>query len=335
DLALALDPERYQPVVCCYANWGELARELELAGVEIFILRRRPGIDLTYMFALAREMRARRIDMVHSLNARKAYVVGVLSALMAGVSKGVASFHTHPSTVNPLLSHAGRLCGEVVGRVVASSKAVNESLLRERWIPPGKAVVIPDGVNPARFNQPGQREAAREHWNLAENELVIGSVISSRDTIGLERLLETFRILSEARPELRFLVAGVHGESDSHTTFLGPSTDNPAFFAALDHLCLPRVDRVVPLTLLEALISKVPVTAGRSEIDRHQPPAGPWAFAQRTDSTPSALAAGILSLLANPRKSASLALAGAACALERHSIEHHVNRIQTLYDSLD
>jgi len=335
DLALGLDPERFQPVVCCYASWGELARELEDAGVEIFILRRRPGLDLFYMFALAREMRERRIDMVHSLNARKAYVVGVLSGLLAGVSQGVASFHDRPATKNPLLSRAGRLCGEVVGRVVVSSKAVRDSLLEERWIPPGKAVVIHDGVNPKRFHQPGQREDAREHWGFEPTDRVIGSVISRHDHVGLERLLKTVLIMKEARADVRFLISGVQGEDDSHTTFLGSHSDSPAFFAALDHLVLPQADRVVPLTLLEALISEVPVTAARRENDPDSAPAGPWAFAQRTAPTAQALATGVLALLDDAREAATLTSAGSVCARESYSIESHLAEMQALYDSLN
>ncbi len=335
DLALRLDRERFEPVVCCYASWGELARELEDAGVEIFILRRRPGLDLTYMFALAREMRNRRIEMVHSVNARKAYVVGVLSALLAGVRQGVASFHDRPAARKPLLSRAGRLCGELVGRVVTSSKAVRDSLLEERWIPPGKAVVIHDGVDPARFNRPGQREAARAHWGFGPEDRVIGSVISREDPVGLERLLKTVLILKEARADVRFLISGVQGENDSHTTFLGAHSDSPAFFSAIDHLCLPQADRVVPLTLIEALISKVPVTAARHANDPDSAPAGPWAFAQRTAPNAQALAAGILSLLDDARETLTLTTAGSECAREQFSIEKHVDSMQALYDSLN
>ena len=331
DLALHLDPARFQPVVCCYAGWGPLARELEQAGIEIFLLRRRPGVDLTYMFALAGEMRRRRIDLVHSLNARKAYVVGVLSALLARV-RGVASFHDRPATDSPLLSSAGRLCGEVVGRVVASSEAVRDSLLRHRWVPPGKTDIILDGVNLERFERAGQREAARAHWDISDSTPLIGGLVAPEDSAGLALLSLTFDAVAQALPEARFLVCGRDGRNTSRTLFLGPYADSPAFFRAIDHLCLPRAGRVVPLTLLEALAAEVPVTAGRSESEAAQAPEGPWAFANLTPEDPMALAAGTVELITDPHAAQALVRPGRRCVQERFGMAEHVALIQALYE---
>ena len=147
DLALGLDRKVVEPVVCCYAGWGPLAAELDRAGIEIFPLRRRAGLDPTFVWALASEMKRRRIDAVHSLHARRAYVVGVMAGLLAKVPTGVVSFRDLPSSTNPLATLFGRLCGELVGTVVATSDDVRQALLRKRWVPPGKTVVIPEGVN--------------------------------------------------------------------------------------------------------------------------------------------------------------------------------------------
>lgn len=330
-LALALDRRRAAPVVCCYAGWGDLARELELAGVEIFFLRRRPGADPTFMFALAAELRRRRIDLVHSLHARKAYVVGVLSGLLAGV-RGIASFHDHPAVAEPsLLSRAGRLCGEVVGRVVASSDAVRDSLLRARWIPPGKALVLPDGVDPARFARPGMREAARAHFGVGPDEFLVGGIARPEDEGDAELLREAFALVAEAEPRARLVVSGLAGPGGPRLRFLGPHSDGAGLFAALDHLCLPRADRAVPLALVEALAAGVPVTAGRARRDEGAPPAGPWAFAQLCAAEPRALARGLLALCADPDAARALAEAGRACALRDHSMDEHARRVLALY----
>jgi glycosyltransferase involved in cell wall biosynthesis len=254
------------------------------------------------------------------------------------VPRGIASFHDRPATSTPHLSWAGRLCGEVVGRVVASSDAVRDALLRQRWVPPGKTVVIPDGVDLARFDRPGEREAAREHWGSDGATRLVGGIVSAEDEAGLPLLLEAFEIVADALPDTRFLVCGARGEGNSRpgrVRFLGPHADSPAFFRAIDHLCLPHADRVVPLTLLEALAASVPVTAGVPESDAGLAPEGPWAFAQLTADEPRALAAGAIELLDDPQAAQALVRPGHRCVRERFSLEAHVARVQALYDSID
>ncbi|TAJ18784.1 MAG: hypothetical protein EPO68_07275, partial [Planctomycetota bacterium] len=146
DLALGLHREGFEPVVCCYAGWGPLAAELAAAGVEIFPLRMRDGGDPLFALALSRELAARRIDVIHSFNARRAYVLSVAAGLIARTRVGVATFREAPPSGSPLLATAGRLCGEIVGALVATSEEVREALLRARWVPPRKTQVVPDGV---------------------------------------------------------------------------------------------------------------------------------------------------------------------------------------------
>ena len=195
DLALGLDRELFEPVVCCYAGWGPLAEELEAAGLEIFPLRRRTGIDPAFALALAREIRRRRIDVVHSLHAAKAYVVGVLSGVLAGVRTGVTTFRERPEVSSAWMRKAGRLCGEIVGTVVATSPEVRDALLEERWVPPGKTLVVPDGVDLSRFERPELRAEARQVWDLDPEAPVLGVVLQSENQREWELVEEAFAVV--------------------------------------------------------------------------------------------------------------------------------------------
>lgn len=330
DLALGLDRERFEPVVCCYAGWGPLAEELEAAGLEIFPLRRRAGLDLSFAISLAREIRRRRIDVVHSLHAAKAYVVGVLSGVMAGVRTGVTTFRDRPEVRSRWVRQAGRLCGEVVGTVVATSPEVREALLKERWVPPGKTLVIPDGVDPARFARAELREQARAHWGLSEEAPVLGVVLQSASRREWELVQEAFAYVLAEEPRARLLCCGstrVQGPIQG----LGHFADTPAFYAAIDALCVPIESRSVPLTLLEGLAAGVPIATSHPPDSEGQAPAGPWGFTNLTGPGGHALGSGLLELLREREAARALAREGRACVARDYSVAQNVARIQKLY----
>jgi glycosyltransferase involved in cell wall biosynthesis len=331
DLALRIDRSRFEPVVCCYAGWGPLAAELDREGIEIFPLRRRAGADVGFVISLAREVRRREIDVVHPLHADSAYVVGVLSALLAGAESGVASFRDRPSADSRLLTAVGRLCGELVDTVVATSDTVGESLLARRWVPPGKVRVLHEGVNIDRFEPAARREPARREWGIGEDVPVVGTVLQSHEDEELEQLCEAFAGVRRSIPDAELVVCGLRG-GDERVTGLGPFADSPAFYAAIGVLCVPFARRTVPLTLLEGLAAGVPIAAARRHRHAGLAPEGPWAFANVTGPSSEELADGLVTLLRDPEAARALARGGRACVAEEHSIDGWVDSIQRLYE---
>lgn len=330
ELALRVDRDRFEPVVCCYAGWGPLAEELDRAGIEIFPLRRRSGLDPTYVLALAHEIRRRRIDVVHSLHAAKAYVVGVLAGALSGVRVGVATFRDRPRMDSRHLRGAGRLCGEVVGSVVATSSEVAEALFRERWVPPGKTLVIPDGVSIQRFAAEGRRGPARALWGVPPEAPLVGAILQTDALHELELLRAAFERVRARRPDAWLVCCGVRG-GDEQVLGLGPFTDSPALYAAIDVLCVPHASRVVPLTLIEGLAAGVPIAASRRGVDDGLAPAGPWAFANVTAPGADALASGILELVEDELAARALVREGSACVEADFSVAANVQRVQELY----
>jgi glycosyltransferase involved in cell wall biosynthesis len=330
DLALGLRREGFEPVVCCYAGWGPLAAELAEAGVEIFPLRMHDGFDALFAVALSRELRARRIDVIHSFNARRAYVLSVAAGFLARTRVGVATFREAPPSGSPLLATAGRLCGEIVGALVATSEEVSEALLRARWVPPRKTQVVADGVNLTRFQASARRGPARAHWGLAERDLVVGAVIPPHRDHELPLLQAVQSELRQRVPNVRFVVSGRHGTS-ANWQALGPFTDSPAFYSAIDALLIPGARRFVPLTLLEALAAGVPVAAGRPADEQGLATRGPWAFASLSDAAPLALALNLEKLLRAPEEARLLVREGRNCVRDDYSIDAHVRRIASLY----
>jgi glycosyltransferase involved in cell wall biosynthesis len=336
DLALCLDRSRFEPAVCCYDGWGPLAEEIGRAGIEIFPLRRRAGLDPAFPLALATEIRRRRIDVVHSLNARRAYLVGALGGLFANVPASVATLRdTRLLSDSRRLAWLGRLCGEMVRAVIATSEDVRDELLHQRWVPPGKTVVIRDGINLARFERREAGGPARAHWGIGAGAPLVGAVLQGRGQEEGALLFEAFARLLREEPRARLLVAGLDltlARLPEGIASVGAYGDSPAFYAAIDVLCVPIASRSVPLTLLEGLAAGVPVATSRRAQDEGLAPAGPWAFAYLTPPGPARLAEGLLELLRAPEEARALARAGRSCVESEHPIRANVEAVQALYD---
>ena len=164
---------------------------------------------------------------------------------------------------------------------------------------------------------------------------LVGAVLQRREPEELELLFDAFALLRAAEPQARLLVAGidlVKTELPSGVTAIGVYADSPAFYAAINVLCVPLATRTVPLTLLEGLAAGVPIVASLRPTNEGLPPAGPWAFADVTRPGARALAGGIVELLRERDEATTLARAGRACVASDHSIETNVRRIQALYD---
>src|SRR5258705_8663616 len=57
---------RIAPVVFCLDQVGQLGAEMQEQGVDVVAFDRRPGVDLMVSWRMSREIRARRLDVVHA-----------------------------------------------------------------------------------------------------------------------------------------------------------------------------------------------------------------------------------------------------------------------------
>src|SRR3972149_9405503 len=83
DLVNGLDPARFEPTVCCLRKSGPCAGRIQRSNVEIIEMGHGRGNDPFLPVRMARMMRARGIDVVHS-HGWSPFCEGVLAARQAG-----------------------------------------------------------------------------------------------------------------------------------------------------------------------------------------------------------------------------------------------------------
>jgi len=140
-----------------------------------------------------------------------------------------------------------------------------------------RCFIIPECVDTEKFRPSGQsaKDPAR---SFDYEEVRIGFLGNVTRAKGLEYLLQAIPLVVSRNPSCRFLIGGAWPASqkgyherlrglisalrlDDHIRILGPVHDSPKFYSELDVFCLPSISEGMPIVILEAMASGLPVVA--------------------------------------------------------------------------
>lgn len=157
-------------------------------------------------------------------------------------------------------------------RIIVNSKMVKEDVIARYHAAPETIQVIYNGVDLQRFSpDANKRQMIRSECKFSEEDFVALFLGTGYGRKGLDRVLDAFPALLEARPSARLLVVGYDSSLRvfqeraqdlgvySKVCFLGGRRDSEACYAAADVYVLPtRYDPFANSTI-EALASGLPV----------------------------------------------------------------------------
>ena len=245
---------------------GRLEAELAWRGGELLRLpldRKTPQAFVGNALQLARLIGERGVDLVHARSRAPAW-----SALWAARRTGAPFVTTYHGVYNAR-SAPKRAYNRVMARgdlVIANSEFTRTHLLAEhRGIDPGRVVIIPRGVDLARFSSaavsPERVAAVRAAWGLEADERRPVALLAARLTAwkGQRLLIEALgRLQLQGRRELLLVLAGDdQGRSDytdslraaaaeagvaDRVRLVGHCADMPAAYLAADFACAPSLD---------------------------------------------------------------------------------------------
>lgn len=340
-----LDRNRFDPSVCCIGRSGPIGRELETGGTRVVELGKleKGGFDGKIVPLLQEMLRNGRTSLLHS-HLYHANMYGRLAAFREGVH-AVCSIHNtyvhpkpHRRVINWWLARRTPV-------IIAGSEAIKNDILRYDGVPSGKVRVIPYGVDVEKFAIPLSRREARNKLGLPLDRFLAGTVGRLEEQKGQSYLVEAAaRLRREGMPlsllligsgreeeRLRGLVAREGIEED--VLFLGTRRDLPDLFRAMDVFVLSSLWEGLPLALLSAMASGVPVVATRvggiPEVVRDGvngylvPPADP-----------SALAAALRRVWDDPGGGATCGEAAAETVRSGYSHRRNAERIMEIYDEV-
>lgn len=269
DVVRRLDPARFESLVCCIQAKGELALELESAGIPLHCLDRMRSkhFDWRAVRDLARLLRRERIALVHS-HLYHANLYGRLAARLAGVPAigSVHNVYTRSKLHRRLLN---RLLSRTSARMIAVSDDVRRDLIEHDGIEPAKVVTIRNGIDLRRVESRLSRQEARTRLSIPEDTLAIGCVGRLEEQKGHRFLLEACALLPTIRFQLILVGEGRLREQletraaaldlAPRVTFLGARSDVADILRALDVYAMPSLWEGLSLAMLEAMAAGLPL----------------------------------------------------------------------------
>lgn len=239
-----------------------------------------------------------------------------------------------------------RLTNRLVDRIICNSEAVARFTLDKEGAPANKVLVIPNGVDLARFTS-GDGAGMRRRLGVGEDEFLIGALGTIKKVKGQAVLVEGLAPLLQRRPELKLVLAGEvtrgYGEDlrrrvfelglGGRVLFPGVVAEVPDLLAGLDLFVLPSLSEGMSNALLEAMAAGKPIVAtGVGGAGENLAQGSCGIIVPPAD--PGPLGAAIEQAIADPIRRAELGHRAALRAREEYTLPRMLERTEGVYAEL-
>lgn len=340
-LATRLDRTRWLPAVFALGERGALTTELEAAGIAVTCLGAKRVRNVGVAWRLVRELRRFRPELLQTFLFH-ANIVGRLAGRLAGVKHIVSGIRVAERRTRTHL-WLDRATNGIVERNVCVSTAVAEFSHRTAKLPPEKTVVIPNGVDVARFEAAEPADLAQFGMPLGSRALIAVGRLDPQK--GLQYLIEAMSGVVLQVPDLHLLLVGEGPQRHQLETWIrerrlsdrvhiaGWRSDVPNLLRAAWCLVLPSLWEGMPNVVLEAMAAGLPVIATQVEGTNELVQEGQTGLLVGSRSA-SALESAIIALANDPDRAERLG-AEAQNHVRRHfSWEKMTEKYAELYATL-
>lgn len=337
-LAQAYQTQGYSAEVFAYEE-GELREPLEMSGIPVHCIPKPPGYKPSFSWKLAQLFHKRRLDLVHTH-----HFGPLLYAAPATLFHSIPLIHTvHSNEHLGQNAHRAKLLFGTFSRFCDRITTVNEELtdfLKNTCeIQPDKVLSIRNGVDADCFHGRYSMNSLREELALPQQAWIVGSVARLEQEKGHIHLINA---IPQCDPSMHFVLVGQGRELsglkervrelglEQRVHFLGNRSDIPEILSLFDVFTLPSLREGLPLAMLEAMSSHLPVVGthvGGVPSLLHQSQGGLCV----EPASPTALARALSELHSHPEQCRQMADSGQRWIQKHYSQRAMVERYLCVY----
>jgi sugar transferase (PEP-CTERM/EpsH1 system associated) len=307
--------------------------------IGLFELQRRPGNDPSFVWQLYQLLRRQRPHVLQT-HSWGTLCEGLVAGRMARIPVIIHLEHGTLQTRKYQI-RVQRFAWPRADRLLAVCSRLADRMSDTMNVPRSSIHTIRNGVDVNRFG--GQRRnEARLRLGLPADSLVVGTTGRLTDVKDHQNLLEAVRLLAASHPRLRCLIAGDGPlkpalESSIQALglqavvkLLGHRQDVEMVLAALDIFVLSSQSEGLPMAILEAMASGLPIVSTRvGGIDEVVADGKTGLLVE--PRSPDALMGAIRFLAENPARRAQMGAAGRLRTERELSLDTMVAAYERLY----
>jgi glycosyltransferase involved in cell wall biosynthesis len=277
DICRSVDKGRYSIIVAFWGERDDLRADMEAAGASVIRLRWNRVLSWGALRSLIGVLKEKRVDVLHT-HFMDSDLLGAWAALAAGIPM-IAHVHSYPFPQNGRQAWRYRMMSPLMKRIIAVSDHVKRFVMAKSGIGNDKCVVVPNGVDVARFraNVPSEKkDALKRAWGIAPGDIVVGTVTRFEADKSVDTLLRGVPLILKQCPLARIVIVG-HGLLEdrlkalsqelgiaAHVVFAGRQDDIPLCLSVMDVFVMTAVEEAFGLSLLEAMAAGRPVAAANA-----------------------------------------------------------------------
>jgi len=336
---------RIDPVILCLDSIGQLGQRLQDEGVQVVAYGRKAGMDLGVSRRMARDIRARRLQVLHAHQYTPFFYAGLAARLCRPRPRVIFTEHGrhYPDVVSRKRRLVNRLVlAHLADRVNAVCEFSARSLAEKDGFRRDRIEVIPNGIDLPKYAAETDIPAARRRLGLDPSRKYIACVARFHPVKDHRTLLQAFATIAASRPDTDLLLVGdgvlrpdleqLAGQLGlrNRVHFLGVRDDIADILRVVDVFTLTSVSEAASITLLEAMAAARPVivtaVGGNPELVRD---GVDGLLAPRGDA--GAIAAALLRVLGDDGLARRLGSSGARRVAETYLLDRTVERYYALY----
>lgn len=255
-------------VVSMYDYHSAITQRLEDAGVDVRYLGKKPGLDFSMILKMKKIFKKEKADVVHTHRYCAQYAVP--AAILAGVKRRVHTIHSIASKENGKFARIlnkffFKHCGLIP---VALSEKIRETVVEEYKIDSQDIPVVYNGV-------PLDKCLIKEDYSIDSNRIAILHV---GRFAAVKNHIELINAVCELKKEINGVVLQLIGDgemksdikkhiadrkAENYIEVLGLKDNVFPYFQQADIFVLPSIYEGIPMTLIEAMGSGLPIIASR------------------------------------------------------------------------
>lgn len=346
EICKRIDRHSFEPYIFVFEKDGKLKEEYLKARVKVVEVPKRAEFDWFLPFRLSGALKKYNIDMAHTHNPSN-WLYGGLAAKIAGIPL----IHTEHTTADYNGWHVKRwnlierLLSRITARITTVSGSARDYMVKSCAIDPSRIEVIHNAIKPGEFDIEADTLKIRESLSVAHDAVLFGNIARFYENKDHRTLLYAFKAVLDKNKNAYLLLAGdgptyedikklaVELEIAGNVRFLGNRRDIPQLLRAIDIFVLSSKREGLPIVILEAMASGLPVIATDVDGNKEAVVDGKTGILVHPAAW-QALADAMNGLIDNRAAARAMGLAGKDRILSEFTFEKMIARYESIYSSL-